>query len=159
MSKANEIQIGGAHYRPDGKDKRQHWDMMYAFNWDYFLSAASKYVDRLGRKDAGHQELRKAKHYLLKRIELSSAGVLCGTVRYPRDVSLMPSVGSGAVLCDLISWAVSRDYSSFQMAFLLFIAVGELARAVELIDLELDSVDVSLEEPSRSYVDPDAGQP
>lgn len=164
MSKANEIQVGGTHYRPSGEDKRQHWDMMYAFNWDYFICAASKYVDRLGRKDADHRELGKTVHYLQKRIELSDNGVrgpgrTCDVDEsyYPTDASRFPTTSRAAVVCDLTEWALSRGYSSFQLGFLMLLSAGEYARAVALVESEIAKRTPQAEEPERTYVNPDAG--
>lgn len=162
MSKANQIQIGGDHYRPDGEDQRQHWDMMYAFSWDYFLCAASKYVDRLGRKDVGFQELRKASHYLQKRIELADKGVHGADMTYhPRDPSLFPATSRAVVVRDLTEWAIARGYSTFQLGFLMLLAVGEYKSAIKLVEAELAKIPAQQvsEGPGRTYVNPDVNQP
>lgn len=64
---ANDTQIGGDHYKSPGKI--EHWDIVAQHNLDYFQGAITKYVMRW-KKKAGVQDLRKAKHFLEKYIEL-----------------------------------------------------------------------------------------
>ena len=66
MSTANEIQVGGQHY----KDKTiQPWDFIAANQLGYFEGNIVKYVSRW-RDKGGVDDLRKARHYLDKLIEL-----------------------------------------------------------------------------------------
>jgi len=63
---ANDNQVAGKHY----KDKSiQPWDYIYANNLCYFTGNCVKYVSRWKEK-GGVEDLRKAKHYLEKLIEL-----------------------------------------------------------------------------------------
>ena len=71
-SKANETQVGGAHYKEQGI---QHWDFVAYNNLDYFQGNVTKYVSRWRGKN-GVEDLRKAQHYLAKYIELVEAGVV-----------------------------------------------------------------------------------
>jgi hypothetical protein len=65
-SSANSIQIGGNHY----KDKTiQPWDFIAANELGYFEGNIVKYVSRW-RDKGGMVDLKKAKHYLDKLIEL-----------------------------------------------------------------------------------------
>lgn len=67
MSTANEIQIGGDHY----KEKIiQPWDFIAANQLGYFEGNIVKYVSRWQNK-GGINDLKKARHYLDKLIELS----------------------------------------------------------------------------------------
>lgn len=63
--KANDIQVGGDHYR--GKTY-QHWDWVCDIGLHYLLAAATKYVSRW-RDKAGVQDLQKAVHFLKKAEE------------------------------------------------------------------------------------------
>lgn len=66
MSTANEIQIGGDHY----KEKTiQPWDFIAANQLGYFEGNIVKYVSRWQNK-GGINDLKKARHYLDKLIEL-----------------------------------------------------------------------------------------
>lgn len=66
MTSANETQIGGNHY----KDKTiQPWDFIAANELGYFEGNIVKYVSRW-RDKGGMVDLKKAKHYLDKLIEL-----------------------------------------------------------------------------------------
>lgn len=67
MSTANEIQIGGDHYR---EKTIQPWDFIAANQLGYFEGNIVKYVSRWKDK-GGINDLKKARHYLDKLIELS----------------------------------------------------------------------------------------
>lgn len=62
---ANDVQIGGAHYR----SSIQHWDYVVANRLDYFQGQITKYVTRW-REKGGLDDLRKARHFLDKYIEV-----------------------------------------------------------------------------------------
>jgi hypothetical protein len=73
--KANEVQVGGEHYRTFNADY-QHWDLVADTGMGYFEGQITKYVARWSRK-SGRQDLEKAMHYAHKMNELVRAG------RYP----------------------------------------------------------------------------
>lgn len=62
---ANERQVGGQHY----KTRIEHWDFVDANDLDYFQGQITKYVARW-RDKGGVEDLRKARHFLDKYIEL-----------------------------------------------------------------------------------------
>jgi len=63
---ANEVQIGGDHY----KSQFQHWDFIAeSFGASYFKGVITKYIVRW-RKKNGLEDLRKSRHYVEKLIEL-----------------------------------------------------------------------------------------
>ena len=63
---ANEVQVGGEHY----KDKHiQPWDAIHAWGLGFFSGNVVKYVARHREKN-GIEDLKKARHYLDKLIEL-----------------------------------------------------------------------------------------
>ena len=64
MSKANDKQVGGAHYR----SRIQHWDYVLANDIPYLEAQIIKYVTRHRNKN-GLQDLEKAQHFLEKLIE------------------------------------------------------------------------------------------
>lgn len=65
---ANDRQVGGDHYKtPHG---RQHWDVVHEFKLDYFQGQITRYLFRWRRK-GGIEDLRKARHFLDKYIELA----------------------------------------------------------------------------------------
>lgn len=72
---ANERQEGGTHYQagagqcPHCGGKLQHWDIVHMFGMDYYIGNATKYLFRYALKD-GVEGLRKAIHYIDKKIEL-----------------------------------------------------------------------------------------
>lgn len=66
---ANDRQIGGTHYKGEGKV--EHWDIVAQWNLDYFQGQITKYIMRWKSK-GGLQDLEKARHFLDKYIELES---------------------------------------------------------------------------------------
>lgn len=69
VRKANEVQVGGNHYKTNGEE---HWDRVDRLQLDYFQGQITKYVERW-RKKNGIQDLEKAQHFLQKYIELERA--------------------------------------------------------------------------------------
>lgn len=61
---ANDKQVGGSHYR----SKIQHWDYVLANEIPYIEAQVIKYLTRWRMKN-GHEDLRKAQHYLQKLFE------------------------------------------------------------------------------------------
>ncbi len=68
--KANQVQVGGYHYR---NKTIQPWDAIHAWDLDFFSGNVVKYVARHREKN-GVQDLKKARHYLDKLIELMEKG-------------------------------------------------------------------------------------
>ncbi len=74
MSKANERQEGGNHYKKGGEE---HWDrMVRILGLDqargYFIASSTKYIERYQWKN-GIEDLKKARHFIDKLIELEEA--------------------------------------------------------------------------------------
>lgn len=70
MYTANDKQVGGTHYKGDDKNEIQHWDYCWIKKFDPFQYQITKYVERWRRKN-GLEDLRKARHFLDKYIELA----------------------------------------------------------------------------------------
>ena len=70
VSTANEVQVGGDHYRLNGK--YQIWDLVVDMGWAFFQGNVISYVHRY-RQKGGVDDLRKARHYLDKMIEIEEA--------------------------------------------------------------------------------------
>lgn len=68
---ANERQVGGEHYKTEGKP--EHWDLVITYGWDYFQGQITKYLMRWRLKN-GIEDLEKARHYLDKYIEAAKDG-------------------------------------------------------------------------------------
>lgn len=66
LTSANETQVGGQHYKAK---TIQPWDFIAANQLGYFEGNIVKYVSRW-RDKGGIDDLRKARHYLDKLIEL-----------------------------------------------------------------------------------------
>lgn len=64
---ANTRQIGGNHYKTGGEE---HWDRVNRLGLDYFQGQITKYVERWKKKN-GVEDLKKARHFLDKYIELN----------------------------------------------------------------------------------------
>lgn len=70
-TKANDVQIGGGHYKTGGEE---HWDRVRRLGLDYFQACITKYVERCWKKN-GVEDLKKARHFLDKYIELNEGDV------------------------------------------------------------------------------------
>jgi hypothetical protein len=72
MTSANDIQVGGSHYK--ATDAMQHWDIVELHGVGYLEAAATKYIQR--RKDPKKrlEDLEKSGHYTVKLIELHQLG-------------------------------------------------------------------------------------
>jgi len=65
MSKAIDNQVGGNHYK---KKKIQPWHIIDEYQLDFYLGNVLKYILR-DKNDNQLEDLKKARHYLDKRIE------------------------------------------------------------------------------------------
>lgn len=65
--KANDIQVGGDHYKKYGD--LQPWDVITAWDLGYLDGTALKYIARW-RDKGGIADLQKAIHFLQKKIEV-----------------------------------------------------------------------------------------
>lgn len=63
---ANKIQVGGTHYKTQDI---QPWDAIRSWNLCFFAGKSVRYIARHKSK-GGVEDLRKARHYLDKLIEL-----------------------------------------------------------------------------------------
>jgi hypothetical protein len=68
MTTANNNQVGGSHYKDKGI---QPWDYIAANDLGYFEGNIVKYVSRWQDK-GGVEDLKKARHYLDKLIEIQT---------------------------------------------------------------------------------------
>lgn len=68
VSKANDRQVGGDHYR---KKKIQLWDFIAENEIGFFEATAMRYLTRWKDKN-GIEDLEKAKHYIEKLIEVET---------------------------------------------------------------------------------------
>lgn len=68
---ANDRQVGGAHYAKP----IQHWDYVVAQGLGYFEGQITKYVSRWRDKN-GIEDLKKARHFLDKLIEVEEAKLI-----------------------------------------------------------------------------------
>ena len=69
--KANDLQIGGDHYKNMGVEP---WDVVDTWPLEqrigYYRGGALKYIMRMGSKDMNAQEIAKGKHYMEKLLEV-----------------------------------------------------------------------------------------
>ncbi len=70
MTPANNIQVGGEHYKAKAI---QPWDYIIANQLGYLEGNVVKYVSRW-RDKGGINDLKKARHYLDKLIEIEEGG-------------------------------------------------------------------------------------
>ena len=68
---ARDTQVGGSHY---SRHKIQPWDVVDEYGLDFYAGSALTYLLRAGRKGSRVEDLKKARHYLDKLIELEEGG-------------------------------------------------------------------------------------
>ena len=68
---ADDPSRGGAHYK-ELPNHLQHWNVVVALDWDYFIGCATKHLWRLGKKKGVDpiEDITKAIHYLEKKREI-----------------------------------------------------------------------------------------
>ena len=73
-SGADAQQHGGDHYKGTPPEL-EHWNVVAALQWDYFIGMATKYLWRLGKKEGEDPivAIEKAIHTLQKKRELMIA--------------------------------------------------------------------------------------
>lgn len=114
MGLANDVQIGGNHYRTEGQP--QHWDFTWENNYNQFEYCVSKYVYRCWLK-AGMQDLQKARHHLAKYIEVADAKPVRD--RKPEQV---------------YHWVKNLGLSACQIDILVCLHMKDLYRCALLLD-------------------------
>jgi len=62
-----DTQVGGDHYR---KFKIQPWDVIDEYGLTFYAGNALKYLLRAGHKGVALEDLKKARHYLDRMIEI-----------------------------------------------------------------------------------------
>jgi nitrous oxidase accessory protein NosD len=69
--RANDVQIGGDHYKNMGVEP---WNVVDTWPIEqqigYYRGGALKYLMRMGTKDESAQEIRKGAHYMQKLAEV-----------------------------------------------------------------------------------------
>lgn len=111
MTAANEIQVGGTHYRT----LFQHWDLAAELRLGYFEGQVSKYITR-HRFKKGLEDAQKAGHFTQKMIELYAAGALLPQHKFITLGRLKDYVGANRlteqesqVLVTLFHWGTAQD--------------------------------------------------
>lgn len=113
MTKANEIQVGGTHYRTG----YQHWDLIINTGMAYLEAQATRYIVRWRKKD-GLQDLQKALHYINKLDEAASVGLVCSPLAATNEVR--PSI-----VKEVAKFAAANNLSDLEKTLVLNIALWE----------------------------------
>lgn len=66
---ANDIQVGGTHYKNEGNGE-EHWDRVERLGLNYFQGCATKYIERCYKKGQLIDDLKKARHFIDKLLEI-----------------------------------------------------------------------------------------
>jgi hypothetical protein len=101
MNKANDIQVGGTHYRNDD----QHWDLAAELELGYFEGQITKYITR-HRFKKGLEDALKAKHFVTKLYELAEAG------KHPQSTGAHPA--------RIVEYALNNKLSDAEMSIVYF---------------------------------------
>lgn len=103
---ANDVQHGGEHYQRSGTI--QHWDFVHHHRLDYFQGNATKYLTRWRQKN-GIEDLKKAKHYCEKAVELGLFSDVCSN--NAKDDALNFGVGYKLTALEVMGLAAIMDRS------------------------------------------------
>lgn len=113
---ANRVQHGGTHY----VSEYQHWDMVADLQLDYFDANATKYITRHRQKN-GVEDVKKAQHYVQKKIELIDQGRLPQPTHYPRQIK---SAREDCTVAFLSANGIT-DWDSDEAEFILLVSTTE----------------------------------
>ena len=111
-SETNKTQVGGSHYRT--RTDMQHWDLMAAHGVGYLEGQASRYVFRW-RKKNGIEDLQKARHFLLKIIEVHLRQKVKESPRVPLENTVLFVQANkmhpvdGAIFAMILTWQNLQD--------------------------------------------------
>lgn len=121
MTKANERQVGGAHYQTK---TYQHWDWACDIDLHYLLACATKYVARWRDKN-GVQDLEKACHYLEKAMErhIPDRHGFEGSPKYARFYCQFPDAEA-----EIIKQIIAGHYGGAATRIRNLIATAETAQ-------------------------------
>lgn len=67
VGSSRDTQVGGNHYQ---KFKIQVWDIVDEYGLSFYAGGVLKYLLRAGSKGPALEDLRKARHYMDKVIEI-----------------------------------------------------------------------------------------
>lgn len=160
---ANNTQVGGSHYKAD----YQHWDFVrLCLGGRYLEGNFTKYVAR-HRKKNGLQDLRKARHYLDKIIELfigmeyECCPLNLDTIpedRWPAAFAKANelTIAETALIIGISHWSnVQVLYSMRDTLDVMIIDAERAEQRQQAIKAGALSRQPSGEEPGRGYVNPD----
>ena len=82
--KQDAVQFGGSHYKQFGEI--QPWNVIAAWGLGYFDGTVLKYLARWRHKN-GLEDLKKARHFIDKLIELESSELAKGCNALPKNVA------------------------------------------------------------------------
>jgi hypothetical protein len=145
MTSANDMQVGGKHYKPLGATDIQHWDLIELTGLGYLEGYATKYLDRYGKKVGSNprEEVQKARHITQKLLELSSQPASLewwqkvGWRRKPRGKVPLP------LLNEYLRQAFSKTPPELKAAaFIIFTwdSSTDLMRAIAILDKFLENL-------------------
>lgn len=132
--KANDMQIGGNHY----KGGEEHWDFCWKHSYNQFEYCISKYVFRCYKKN-GIEDLKKAAHHLAKYIELVGK-------HYPRP---------DRTATEAMEWCMSHNLDFHQQYIIEAVHVGFLDEAKDALAKLIARQEHDALNPPREYVNPD----
>lgn len=137
MTSANDMQVGGDHY----KAVYQHWDMVTEAGMGYFTGVASKYTARHAKKD-GLKDVLKAIHFTRKLMEVLTADPL-----YQASQNMPYSCRDNA----LAKFIAANPHITTQEQAILFMLVhNPTIKSLDLVRKELE--DIAGSYPSSGYV-------
>ena len=131
---ANDMQVGGDHYQGGSV---QHWDFAWEHGYNQFEYCITKYVSRCHKKGQPIEDLRKARHHLLKYIELTGKLIVMDNTRKRHPIAL---------------WCHDQQLDTYQSAINYYVHTGFLDEAHDAINSYLSRLQHDEMNPPREYI-------
>ena len=132
----NAEQVGGSHYKSD----YQHWDLVIKVSMGYLEGNSTKYVSRW-RKKGGMEDLRKARHYLDKLLEVCA----------DKPVLLLRSLPIKEIYTEVNRFALANNLDFLEEEYITILSTYE--RSQHLIDARVILVELMEEANTPSLPD------
>lgn len=139
MTKANEMQVGGDHYRSD----YQHWDLIIATGMAYLEGQATRYIARW-RKKNGLEDLKKALHYINKLEESANLGLVASPLHATTEAR-------AGIVKEVSRFAKANNLTELEKVLIMNLAIWhnkeDINGARDLLLMLMDEADPEPQEP------------
>lgn len=119
--KANDFQVDGDHYKGGPHGKYEHWDYALDAGLGVLEYAATKHLGRYHKKGEALNDIKKARHYVVKLLEnVTTVMLLCPRDRFNQNYLIevanrfiiandVPGDGADDAIVLLTTWETRED--------------------------------------------------